>query len=323
METTPHPVIDVRDLVVEYGRGKKIHRAVDGISFQVAAGECVGFIGANGAGKSTTMKALLGFIFPAAGEVRVFGRPAGTVESRQRLGYLPEVALYYPFMKARELLELYGGLHGLSKADIKRRVPGLLEEVGLGGRGENLLKNFSKGMQQRLGIAQAIIANPELLIFDELSSGLDPVGRHDLRDVILRLKAAGTTIFFSSHELTEVESLCDRVIMINKGRIVTEAPVADLLKPLNMYDLTFSCTTGEIPEELQKLGAAPTGQGTWSLRLTDQEHYTRAITALARHDCRILSTESRNRSLEEYFIDLVNATEHAATSPSAAAGVAP
>lgn len=323
METTPHPVIDVRDLVVEYGRGKKTHRAVNGISFQVNAGECVGFIGANGAGKSTTMKALLGFLFPTSGQVRVFGQPAGTVESRQRLGYLPEVALYYPFMKARELLELYGGLHGLSKAEIKQRVPGLLEEVGLGGRGDSLLKNFSKGMQQRLGIAQAIIANPELLIFDELSSGLDPVGRHDLRDVILRLKGAGTTIFFSSHELTEVESLCDRVIMINKGRIVTEAPVADLLKPLNMYDLTFACTTTGIPDEMQKLGATPTGQGTWNLRLTDQEGYTQAISALARHDCRILSTESRNRSLEEYFIDLVNATEAGAERQTAGAGVAP
>src|SRR5690606_10383516 len=110
----------------------------------------------------------------------------------------------------------------------------------LEGRGESLLKNFSKGMQQRVGIAQAIIANPELLIFDELSSGLDPLGRHDLREVLLRLKAKGTTIFFSSHELTEVESLCDRVIMINQGKIVSEAPVTELVKPLNLFEVIFS-----------------------------------------------------------------------------------
>jgi ABC-2 type transport system ATP-binding protein len=305
MEESPKPVIDVRELVVDYGRGRKSHRAVKGISFQVMPGECVGFIGANGAGKSTTMKALLGFVFPTSGDVRVFGAAAGTVESRRRLGYLPEVALYYPFMKARELLELYGGLQGMSRRELSERIPPLLEEVGLGGRGESLLKNFSKGMQQRLGIAQAIIARPELLIFDELSSGLDPLGRHDLREVILKLKAAGTTIFFSSHELTEVEALCDRVIMINKGQLVTEARVSDLMRPLNVYDVTFSCDGESVPAGLQSLGASRTPNGGWAIRLADQSEYAFAVAQLAASGCHIISTESRNRSLEDYFIELV------------------
>jgi ABC-2 type transport system ATP-binding protein len=225
-------VLTVSNLQVIYGKGRKRHQAVRGLDFAIYPGETVGFIGPNGAGKSSTIKAIMGFIFPAAGAVHVFGDAAGTVASRCRIGYLPEVSLYYPFMKAREVLELYGGLHGLGRAELRQRIPELLERVGLGGKGEVLLKHFSKGMQQRVGIAQAIISDPDLLVFDELSSGLDPLGRYDLRAVLLDLKQRGKTIFFSSHELYEVESLCDRVIMINQGRKLADEPVAELLARL-------------------------------------------------------------------------------------------
>ncbi len=314
------PVIEVNDLVVEYGRGARRVRAVNSISFRVEAGECVGFIGANGAGKSTTIKALMGFLFPASGEARMFGSPAGTAESRRRIGYLPEVALYYPFMKARELLELYGGLHGLSSADLRRRIPPLLEQVGLAGRGESLLRNFSKGMQQRLGIAQAIIADPEALIFDELSSGLDPVGRFDLRGVLLDLKRRGRTIFFSSHELSEVEMLCDRVIMIHQGEIVTEATVGELLKPLNLFEIVFELTAAgaakgaQMPPAVaeftpERIEGAP-GRGTqWRVVINDAEAYARAVSALAAAGAILHSTSTKTRSLEQYFIDLVRRRE--------------
>lgn len=222
------PIVDVEDLAVDYGRGARRVRAVDGVSFQIQQGECVGFIGANGAGKSTTIKTLMGFVFPSSGQARVFGKSAHTAESRRRIGYLPEVALYYPFMKARELLELYGGLSGLDAATLRDRIPPLLEQVGLSGKGDILLSKFSKGMQQRLGIAQSLIAEPELLIYDELSSGLDPLGRHDLREVLLSLKGAGRTILFSSHELTEVEALCDRVIIIHRGKLVRSSSLDEL-----------------------------------------------------------------------------------------------
>lgn len=302
------PVIDVQDLVVDYGKGSKKHRAVHGISFEVKPGECVGFIGANGAGKSTTMKALMGFIFPASGTVKMFGSHCGTVESRQRIGYLPEVALYYPFMKARELLELYGGLQGLGRAELKRRIPPLLEEVGLAGRGETLLKNFSKGMQQRLGIAQAIIAEPEALIFDELSSGLDPVGKFDLRQVLLKLKQAGRTIFFSSHELTEVESLCDRVIMIHKGRIVTEATVQELMKPLNEFQVVFQLPDGSpVPDSISRHKPERDGSN-WRASIRDTAEYAAAVADLSQCGARIVSTSSNSRSLEDYFISLVRGT---------------
>jgi ABC-2 type transport system ATP-binding protein len=237
MDAESGPVISVRDLVVEYRTKRKKVRAVDGVSFQVGRGECVGFIGPNGAGKSSTIKTLMGFHFPAEGEVLLFGRPPGETRSRLRIGYLPEVALYYSFMKGRELLELYGGLQRLSRAELRRRIPALLEKVGLDGQGEAQIQNYSKGMQQRLGIAQAIIAEPECLIFDELSSGLDPLGRHDLRQVLQEIKDRGTTIFFSSHELHEVEALCDRILLINKGRIVAEERVEDLTAKLGEGNL--------------------------------------------------------------------------------------
>jgi ABC-2 type transport system ATP-binding protein len=227
-EATGQPGITVRNLSVTYGRGAHRVDAVRDLSFTVHPGETVGFIGANGAGKSTTIKTLMGFLFADTGDVTVCGHPAGTPASRQAVGYLPEVALYYPFMRARELLTLYGRLGGLDRSRLRARIPVVLEEVGLAGREHDLLRTFSKGMQQRLGIAQALITEPQLLILDEISSGLDPLGRHDLRALLERLKADGTTIFFSSHELTEVESLCDRILMIDRGRLVREISRAEL-----------------------------------------------------------------------------------------------
>ena len=221
-------VIEVKDLVIEYRSRRKTIRAVDGVSFAVRAGECVGFIGPNGAGKSSTIKAMMGFIFAASGAIRIFDLAAGSVESKRRIGYLPEVTLYYPFLKGVELLRLYGGLHGVPAAVLKERIPALLGSVGLDDAGDRLIRGYSKGMQQRLGIAQALISEPECLIFDELSSGLDPVGRHDLRRVLLDLKARGATIFFSSHELYEVEALCDRVVAIHDGRLLFDLPLDEL-----------------------------------------------------------------------------------------------
>lgn len=221
-------MIRVQDLKVSYGRGPKRVQAVRGISFEVHEGECVGFIGANGAGKSTTLKALMGFTYADSGEAEVCGLPAGAPESRRSIGYLPEVALYYPFMKAGELLELYGTLGGMNRAALRPRVPVVLDLVGLAGREKELLRTFSKGMQQRLGIAQALITEPDLLVLDELTSGLDPLGRYDLHEIIRGLKREGRTVFFSSHELTEVESLCDRVILIDKGLILREVSQKEL-----------------------------------------------------------------------------------------------
>lgn len=222
MNTMPDTAISVNNLVVDYGRSQDAVRAVDGLSFTVQQQECVGFIGANGAGKSTTIKVLMGFMRPQSGTATVNGRPAGDPAGRIQVGYLPEVTLYYPFLKARELLKLYGTLGGLNRKQLQERIPDLLEQVGLGGKENELLGRFSKGMRQRLGIAQALITEPDLLVLDEVSSGLDPLGRHDLRQLLLKLKNEGRTIFFSSHELTEVETLCDRVLILDQGKLIRE-----------------------------------------------------------------------------------------------------
>jgi len=299
-------VIDVEDLVVVYRNGKKSKRAVDGISFRVGRGECVGFIGPNGAGKSSTIKAIMGFLFPASGKVRVFGTPAGSVESRKRIGYLPEVALYYPFMKGRELLELYGGLHRIPRKELKSRVPELLERVGLNGAGETLIRNYSKGMQQRLGIAQAIISDPACLIFDELSAGLDPLGRHDLREVLLDLKRKGTTIFFSSHELSEVETLCDRAIMIHEGKIVCRGQVADLMKPLDRYEIEFSVSDGaDVMSLIPADARVQTSGGTKRVRVRSHETYSRLLTSFVNAGAVIHHSEAHRVSLEDYFINMI------------------
>lgn len=299
-------VLSVKNLVVEYGRGASRIRAVDGMSFDVYEGECVGFVGPNGAGKSTTIKSIMGFLFPASGNISVFGEKAGTVTSRMRMGYLPEVALYYPFMKARELLELYGGLHRLDRTTLAHRIPELLEEVGLRGRGEHQLRQFSKGMQQRLGIAQAIIADPELLIFDELSSGLDPIGRFDLRQVLLRLKARRRTIFFSSHELPEVEDLCDRVLIVHRGKCIEEKKIEELMHPLDRFSILFSATNemafapfivDHKPENL--------GDGRYRCLIDGADRYASVLQHLALGGATILEAKSEHVSLEKYFMQLI------------------
>lgn len=307
LEKTASPIIDINNLVVEYGKGKSKIRAVDGISFTINQGEMVGFIGPNGAGKTSTIKVIMGFIFPTSGEVKVFGAPAGTVESRWRIGYLPEVALYYSFMKARELLELYGGLHGLSRECLKKRIPEILETVGLEGKGGILLKNFSKGMQQRLGIAQAIIADPEALIFDELSSGLDPIGRYDLRKALINLKERGRTIFFSSHELTEVENLCNRVIVIHKGKIKCQSTIDELLKPLNVFEIEFFPSTPlkNRIAELKALCDLTQNNEIWSCRVEGAEKYVAVLNLLTEEGAAIKNTFSKRQSLEDFFMQLI------------------
>lgn len=204
--------------------------AVDDLNLSVGEGEIVGFIGPNGAGKTTTIKVLLGLLFPTEGTVRVLGHRAGSKQARRRTGYLPEVAQYYPFMTVEEILRLYGTLQGIRRREMEELIPRLVSQVGLSGFEPLRLKNFSKGMLQRVGLAQAIMGAPDLLILDEVTSGLDPVGRRDLRRILMDFKAKGKTIFFSSHELSEVAKLCDRVILIDDGKVIQEHSMQEILE---------------------------------------------------------------------------------------------
>ena len=203
-------------------------KAVDGLSLSLAPGEIVGFLGTNGAGKTTTIKMITGLLRPDAGEVSVFGGDPSDPAVRARIGYMPEVATYYPYLNARELLAFYGGICGLDAKAVRERTDSLLESVGLADAAKRPLRTYSKGMLQRAGIAQALLNDPDLLVLDEPFTGLDPLARIHFRELLRSLREKGKAVFFSSHELGETELLCDRVAIMKKGRCVYQGAVKDL-----------------------------------------------------------------------------------------------
>jgi len=203
--------------------------ALNGLDLAVNDGEIFGFLGPNGAGKTTTINVLLGFVPPTSGAAYLFGIDVRQPIARQRIGYLPEMTYYYKFLTAEELLRFYARIFGLSRAETDKRIAGLLRLVELESAAKRLIKFYSKGMQQRIGLAQALINNPDLLILDEPTSGLDPLGRMKVREIIQRLKNEGKTVFFSSHELGEVETVCDRVAIINHGELKAYGRVSELV----------------------------------------------------------------------------------------------
>ena len=203
-------------------------RALSEVSFEVPEGVVFGLLGPNGAGKSTTLKLLLNLLRPTAGRVEVFGRPAGDVQARQRLGFLAENPAYYDHLTADELVGYFAGLFGLTGQDRRRRVSDVLERVGLADQRRRPLRQFSKGMLQRVGLAQALVNDPELVILDEPMSGLDPLGRRDVREMILELRDRGRTVLFSSHILSDAELLCSRVGILSNGRLVAAGTLGEL-----------------------------------------------------------------------------------------------
>lgn len=226
-------VIDIQNLRVEYPSrelGQKTKLAVEDLTFSVREGEVFGFLGPNGAGKTSTMNVLLGYVRKSGGSARLFGVDVEQAIARQRLGYLPELTYYYKFLTAEELLRFYARLFRIPKAERERRIDSVLKLVELEHARKRLIKTYSKGMQQRVGLAQALINNPDLLILDEPTSGLDPLGRMKVRSIIQRIKNEGRTVFFSSHELGEVETVCDRVAILHLGRLQVEGSVDDLAR---------------------------------------------------------------------------------------------
>lgn len=227
------PIMEIKDLRVEYrsraiGQGTKV--AVDGLNLSVNTGEVFGFLGPNGAGKTTTMNVLLGFVNATSGAAYLFGTDVRKPIARQRIGYLPELTYYYKFLSVEELLRFYARIFGISRQETDRRIDELVKLVELESVRKKPIKSYSKGMQQRAGLAQALINDPDLLILDEPTSGLDPIGRMKVREIIQRLKSQGKTVFFSSHELGEVETVCDRVAILHQGQLKVEGKVSDLIQ---------------------------------------------------------------------------------------------
>ena len=226
-------VLKTEKLRVEF-KGRELRKmtkvALGSLDLAVNAGEIFGFLGPNGAGKTTTINVLLGFVAPTSGTAYLFGIDVRQPIARQRIGYLPEMTYYYKFLTAEELLRFYAKIFGIERAEADKRIDRLIKLVDLEQARRRPLKTYSKGMQQRVGLAQALINDPDLLILDEPTSGLDPIGRMKVREIIQRVKNEGKTVFFSSHELGEVETVCDRVVIINQGELKAEGRVADLVR---------------------------------------------------------------------------------------------
>ena len=225
-------VVELKNLRVEYrarSSSQPVKLAVNNLSLRVGGGEVFGFLGPNGAGKTTTMNVLLGFVPPTSGSASLFGIDVLRPIARQHIGYLPELTYYYKFLTAEELLRFYARVFGIPRGVADKRIDVLLKLVELEDARKRPIKTYSKGMQQRVGIAQALINNPDLLILDEPTSGLDPLGRMKVREIIQHLKNEGKTVFFSSHELGEVETVCDRVAIINQGELKIEGKVGELV----------------------------------------------------------------------------------------------
>jgi len=244
-------ILQTENLCVEYrtrGLKREIKPALKGLNLSIRAGEVFGFLGPNGAGKTTAINVLLGFLPPTSGTAYLFGIDVRQPVARQRIGYLPEMTYYYKFLTAEELLRFYARIFGIPHLEADKRIDDLLKLVELEPARKRLIKTYSKGMQQRVGIAQALINNPDLLILDEPTSGLDPLGRMKVREIIQRLKNEGKTVFFSSHELGEVETVCDRVAIINQGELKTVDRVDKIMGSYPTLEKAFLNIVGYQPQ---------------------------------------------------------------------------
>src|SRR5215470_3059355 len=243
------------DLTKDYAVGfwrSRPYRALDQLTIEVNRGEIFGFLGPNGAGKTTTLKLLMQLVYPTSGRAELLGKPIGDPVAKQRIGYLPENPYFYDHLTAEELLRYFAGLFGYNTADCRARASRLLDEVGIAGERRLQLRKFSKGMLQRVGIAQALINDPELVIFDEPMSGLDPLGRRDVRALILRLRDRGCTVFFSAHVLSDAEALCNRVAILAKGRMVAGGRMTDLAQfSVHGWELVVGDVTDAMLASLQ------------------------------------------------------------------------
>jgi ABC-2 type transport system ATP-binding protein len=246
--------VDGRETAIAVSRLRKVygsHAALHELSRTVAQGEVFGFLGPNGAGKTTAVKLITGLARPTSGDGTVLGRPLGDRLARRELGYLPELFRFQEWLSATELLEMHGELAGMPRTERRRRAAELLELVGLAGRARDRVGTFSKGMQQRIGLAQALMARPRLVILDEPTSALDPLGRRDVRNIIQELRRRGVTVFLNSHLLSEVELVCDRVAFVNRGRVVREGRVHDLVADRTELLIRVEGVTNALLRELQ------------------------------------------------------------------------
>jgi len=302
------PSIEILSLTKDYAVGfwrKRMRRSLDNLSLRVEDGEIFGFLGPNGAGKTTTLKLLTGLIFPTSGTARVRGRSIDDVEMHREIGYLPEQPYFYEYLTARELLDYYAQFSNFTVAERRERVGRLLERVGLASAANLQLRKYSKGMLQRAGIAQAILHDPQVVFLDEPMSGLDPIGRHEVRDIILELKKQGKTVFFSTHILSDAEMLCDRVAVLAGGKLQgVGAPREIVSLEVHSMEILFEVRPDrELPRDLAENVTHIGARGR--IEVPEGELYA-TLDDLRRCEARILSVTPVRPTLEDYFLRLVN-----------------
>jgi ABC-2 type transport system ATP-binding protein len=300
------PAIETRDLRKTY-RGVE---ALRGVSIKVEPGEVYGLLGRNGAGKTTLVKILLGIVTPTGGDANLLEHRAGDATVRRRVGFLPEDHRFPDYHTGVSLLDFYGDLYGLPAAARRRRADEALEMVGLADRKHSKVRTFSKGMKQRLGIAQAIFHDPELIFLDEPTDGVDPIGRREIRGILQKLKERGVTVFLNSHLLSEVELLCDRVAIMEKGRLAREGTVEELTEMHNMYVLGLADGETMPVAELAAAGfeLKPVGEH-WETVIRDGKSIDAVVDHLRGLGLRLRHLVEKRQTLEEAFLKTVDAAE--------------
>ncbi len=308
--------IEILGLEKTYSVGfwrKRPKCALRPLHLNVEEGEIFGFLGPNGAGKTTTLKMLMGLVFPTGGSARILGRDLNDPEMKAQIGFLPEQPYFYDYLTAQELLEYYGRLSGVVGKDLSQRVEKVLGRVGLPDAAGVQLRKFSKGMLQRVGIAQAILHEPRIVFFDEPMSGLDPMGRREVRDLMEELKHEGKTVFFSTHILSDAEALCDRVAVIHLGELRAVGAVADLTSGVQgKVEMVWEGTT--VPASIKALGAECHVTGDTVRAVLADESQDLAIDALRRERLRLVSLVPLRTTLEQYFVEKLKRSEKTAGS---------
>ena len=302
------PAIRIDDLTKDYAVGfwrKRPYRALDRLSLAIEPGEVFGFLGPNGAGKTTTLKLLMQLIFPTSGRAEILGQPVGHVATRQRIGYRPENPYFSDNLTAEELLEYFCQLFGYDAADRKKRVAASLDRVGIGAERRLQLRKFSKGMVQRVGIAQALINDPEVVFLDEPMSGLDPLGRRDVRNLILLLRDQGRTVFFSSHILADAEALCSRVAVVAGGRLAAAGRLNDILAfEVRGWELVIAEVTPDMLKSLAPVARRTTeiSAGRYAIELSLDSPPDRVLADLAAMGAMPVSLNPIRETLEDFFV---------------------
>lgn len=283
--------------------GQKV--AVEDLTLTVTSGEVFGFLGPNGAGKSTVVKTLMGLVHPSAGHARLLGKPVGDIEVKRRVGFLPELFRFPDWLRADELLTFHGQLAGLDHRTRQRRIGEVLELVGLSQRAKDRLRTYSKGMLQRVGLAQALVADPDLVFLDEPTSALDPLGRREVRDIIRHLKEVGKTVFLNSHLLSEIELVCDRVAIIDHGRVVREGNLDTLLERREL-EIRLDSPTQALVEALRHRYTVLSHDASLiTIAIDSQEQIAEVAAMLVGLGARLYGLTARKASLEDLFAQAV------------------